>query len=58
MLTAAFIALAVLALTASVAASRAAAARCYRIDRDAYRRAQGEWATERRRTQLHPERSA
>lgn len=57
MLTTLFVALAVLILTAFVMASRAAAARCYRINRDAYRRAQNEWAAERRRTQLHLERS-
>lgn len=57
MLTEAVLALTVAALTAALALSRPAGRACYRIDRDAYRRAQHEWAVERRRAELCAERS-
>lgn len=48
MLTLGFVALAVVLLALSIATSRLAGRACYRIDRDAYRRAQAEWADHRR----------
>lgn len=47
MLTPTLAALALAALAVAVAGCRAAGRACYRIDRDAYHRAQDEWAAHR-----------